>query len=204
MVGLELDHLAVCAASLAEGVEYVEDLLGVVMSAGGRHELMGTHNRLLSLGPLLYLEVITIDPDAPPPGRVRWFDLDRFSGAPRLCSWVVRCEDMADALALAPAGMGRPVALVRGDLRWQMAVSGDGKLPFGGAYPGLICWQGAHPAAELQDQGCRLEMLEVLHPDAEGLRGYLGADMQQVQISQGTEIRLQAHIQTEAGVKLLC
>ena len=40
-------------------------LLGVPMAGGGKHPLMGTHNRLIGLGDL-YLEVISIDPDAPP------------------------------------------------------------------------------------------------------------------------------------------
>ena len=34
------------------------------LESGGRHPHMGTHNRLLSLGPDLYLEVIAVDPDA--------------------------------------------------------------------------------------------------------------------------------------------
>jgi hypothetical protein len=38
---------------------------------------MGTHNRLLKLGEGFYLELIAIDPQAPPPGRPRWFGLDR-------------------------------------------------------------------------------------------------------------------------------
>jgi len=168
--------------------------------------MMGTHNRLLSLGPSIYLEVITIDPDAPPPGRARWFDLDNFSGAPRLCSWVVRCDDMAGALAQAPDGIGQAVALARGDLRWQMAVQDDGKLPFDGAYPGLIFWQGAHPAARLKDQGCRLVSLEVLHADAKGLRGHLEPvlTLERVDISAAEAPRLSAQIQTENGVRLLC
>ena len=48
---LELDHLAVSAASLAEGAAAVEAVLGVTLAPGGVHPHMGTHNRLLSLGP---------------------------------------------------------------------------------------------------------------------------------------------------------
>ena len=58
----ELDHLVVSAATLAEGVAYVEEALGVAMAGGGEHAHMGTHNRLLSLGPSDYLEVIAVDP----------------------------------------------------------------------------------------------------------------------------------------------
>ncbi|MEO7742546.1 MAG: VOC family protein [Usitatibacter sp.] len=47
---LELDHLVIAAATLEEGVRYVEAQLGVTMGPGGKHATMGTHNRLLSLG----------------------------------------------------------------------------------------------------------------------------------------------------------
>src|SRR5690606_1359383 len=87
------DHLAISARSLAEGAAKVERLLGVGTVPGGRHALMGTHNRLLSLGPTEYLEVIAIDPDAPDPGRPRWFRLDAFAGPPRLSNWVVAVDD---------------------------------------------------------------------------------------------------------------
>jgi hypothetical protein len=59
---IRFDHLVVAARELAVGVAWVESRLGVPMGAGGRHDVMGTHNRLLSLGPGRFLEVIAIDP----------------------------------------------------------------------------------------------------------------------------------------------
>ena len=56
----DLDHLAVVARTLEEGCAYVEAVLGAEMSAGGKHVEMGTHNKLLSLGPHVYLEVIVV------------------------------------------------------------------------------------------------------------------------------------------------
>ena len=105
---LWIDHLAVVAGRLEDGVSAVEDLLGVAMAGGGKHPLMGTHNRLLSLGDL-YLEVIAVDPDAPPPGRPRWFDMDRFTGPPLLANWVAGCDDLAAEVALGPVGIGTPI-----------------------------------------------------------------------------------------------
>ena len=75
---MRLDHLAVSAATLAEGTAHVEAALGIVLEPGGRHDRMGTHNRLLGLGDI-YLEVIATDPDAPEPAWPRWFDLDNFA-----------------------------------------------------------------------------------------------------------------------------
>lgn len=161
----ELDHLAICAENLLEGAAWLSDQLGVPLQSGGQHPAMGTHNSLLSLGDL-YLEVIAIDPEATPPQHPRWFDLDRFRGAPRLGNWILRCPDMAKGLGLLPAGTGSPMALARGDLRWQMAVPASGILPLDGIGPALITWEGeAHPASRLTDQGVRLRKLEVSHPD---------------------------------------
>ena len=44
---VELDHLAITAPTLEIGVRWVEERLGVRLSPGGAHPMMGTHNRLL-------------------------------------------------------------------------------------------------------------------------------------------------------------
>src|SRR5262245_22737988 len=71
----ELDHIAVVAPSLAAGIAYVHDVLGVEPPKGGAHPLMGTHNHLLRLGDDVFLEVIAVDPDGPRPAHRRWFGL---------------------------------------------------------------------------------------------------------------------------------
>ncbi|MFY0692137.1 MAG: VOC family protein [Paracoccaceae bacterium] len=169
---LELDHIALACAALDEGTACVEETLGVPLAPGGKHAAMGTHNRLLSLGPDLYFESIAIDPEAPPPGRPRWFALDQFSGPPRLTNWIVKTPDMAAALAqlrdgLGSDGFGEVMHIARGDLRWQMAVPATGVLPWDGWAPALIHWEGAaHPASRLPDQGIRLKSLTLRHPQA--------------------------------------
>ncbi|MBV0913923.1 VOC family protein [Anianabacter salinae] len=168
----ELDHIAISATTLAEGVSQVEDALGVALGPGGRHPVMGTHNRLLGMGPT-YLEIIAIDPDAPGPDHPRWFDLDRFTGTPRLTNWIVRTDDLVASLDALDVDAGAPLAVTRGDLRWLMAVPQDGRLPFDAAFPALIEWQGPHPTDRLEDSGCRLRALEVIHPEAEALRAAL-------------------------------
>lgn len=167
----KLDHLAMSCLTLGEGADAVAEALGVRPEPGGKHPTMGTHNRLLSLGPEEYLEVIAIDPDAPLPGRPRWFRLDEFRGPPRLTNWVARVDDLDAALAGAGAGTGRATDLARGDFRWRMAVPDDGGLPFDDAHPALIEWQGGlKPQDRLPDAGLRLERLEIAHPDADRLR----------------------------------
>ena len=202
-MALGLDHLAVSALTLAEGVSLVEAALGVAMSSGGQHPHMSTHNRLLGLGDL-YLEVIAIDPQATPPAWPRWFDLDHFSGPPRLTNWVARSDDLAADLAQSPPGSGIPIALSRGQYRWQMAVPDTGKLPYGGAFPALIQGQPPHPPAQaLPETQVRLTHLEIAHPDADALRAALHLDDKRLQIIPGPVKELRATFATPHGPRHL-
>ncbi len=192
----QLDHLAVAAADLDEGADWVADRLGVRPGAGGRHALMGTHNRLMSIGAGLYLEVITIDPAAPTPGRSRWFGLDDFTGAPRLAAWVVRTDDLEAALAVAPEGTGEALAISRGDYRWRITVPSDGRQPYDGCAPALIEWQGAaHPADALVENGVKFVRLEVSHPQQLAQRLPQVAGVQYIEGPQ----RLTAIFDTQGG-----
>ena len=120
-----LDHLAVSGETLEQAQSYVEEALGVSMRPGGEHAVFHTHNKLMGLADGLYLEAIAINPDAPKPDRPRWFDLDRFSGNPRLSNWICRSDALNDDMALLPDGVGEAVSLQRGDLRWQAQPSAN-------------------------------------------------------------------------------
>ncbi|RMA41625.1 VOC family protein [Rhodophyticola porphyridii] len=171
---LSLDHIAIATPDLATGTAWAEMAFGVPLEPGGTHAEMGTHNRLLSLGPEEYLEVIAIDPDGAAPGQPRWFDLDRFRGPTGPGAWIARVPDLDAAIAAAPDGIGVAWSLSRADLRWRMAIPADGRLPFDGLFPALIEWEGAaHPAPRLPDRGVRLTGLTLAHPQAEALRAAL-------------------------------
>ena len=138
------------------------------------HDVFGTHNALLGLEDGLYLEAIAVDPAAPAPARPRWFDLDRFAGPPRLTNWICRTENLTATLKGGPQGLGDPVDLQRGDLRWRMAVPASGILPFDNCAPALIEWQTQpHPARLLPPCGVRLVRLTVRHPQADALNAAL-------------------------------
>jgi hypothetical protein len=180
---MELDHLAVACAHLSEGCAWAEQALGVTLQPGGQHARYGTHNRLLGLGPGLYLEVIAPDPAAPLPAHPRWFALDH-AGAPALGNWIVR----APSLAGLPAFAGEHVALSRGALSWEIAVPADGSLPMGGGWPTVIAWgpgvwPALHPAGRLPDAGVRLLALDVLHPQADALRADLAGRLDDGRVS---------------------
>jgi hypothetical protein len=134
---------------------------------------MGTHNRLLSLGPGRFLEVIAIDPEAAAPLQPRWFELDRpamqerLARGPALIHWVARSDDIEAAVEATTTGV-RPelLPLARGAFRWKIAVPADGSLPRGGVTPTIIQWFSQHPTDVLPDAGCRLEALVLRDPDA--------------------------------------
>jgi len=161
-----LDHLVVAARTLDEGGAWIESLLGVAPVPGGKHDTMGTHNRLLALGGPAYLEVIAIDPEAPAPSRPRWFSLDtpgmqeRLARGPALIHWVVRTEALEDEVRRSREPL-EVVAFSRGPYRWRMGLPADGRLPGDGHLPTMIQWEGsAHPAASLPPSGC--ELLELV------------------------------------------
>ncbi len=199
-----LDHIIVTAASLQEGVDYVRRELGVAPQAGGEHVLMGTHNCLLKLGERLFLEVIAANPGAPHPGRPRWFQLDELDsvGAPRLATWVARCDYIH---ALAPASLGKIETMTRGSFRWLITIPGDGRLPLQGIAPALIQWlSDSHPADALKDLGCSLVRFEGFHPRPESVADMLWAIgfEGEFAVSPGAP-SVVAHIQTPAGPRRL-
>lgn len=176
---LQVDHLVVAADSLEQGARWCEATFGLAPDAGGRHDWMGTHNRLLSLAsascPQAYLEIIAIDPEALAPARPRWFGLDdppmreRLRESPRLVHWVLSCESIEhrrDQLRQAGFDPGDVCDAQRdtaeGLLKWRITVRPDGRLLCDGAMPTLIEWPpGRHPSRQLPDRGLRLDGLTV-------------------------------------------
>lgn len=171
-----VDHLVIGADTLEQGAQWCERVLGATPAAGGKHVVMGTHNRLLAIAgaafPKAYLEIIAVDPAAPPPSRVRWFGLDepatqaRLRERPRLLHLVARSTRLdATLAALAAQGIdaGQAVAADRaspyGLFRWRIAGRADGRLLCGGALPTLIEWQGMHPTEHLPVSAVALRSL---------------------------------------------
>lgn len=209
---LRLDHIVVAARALDEGTAWVEDRLGVTMGAGGKHATMGTHNRLLALGPGRFLEVIAIDPDAPQPARPRWFTLDRpetrarLANGPFLIHWVVRSSDIERALAAIAPDPVEVLSLSRGEYRWQIGVPADGGFGHDGISPTVIQWAGRQPAEALPESGCTLERLALAHAKAHSTLGTLRA----AGLAEGDPVEargggpgLVAHVRSPRGIVAL-
>jgi hypothetical protein len=204
-----LDHLVVAARNLEEGTRWLESRLGVMTSAGGKHAAMSTHNRLLSLGEGRFLEVIAIDPDAPPPGRARWFDLDeapmkvRLARSPALIHWVVRTDEIEAAIAATAGGQPEILSLARSGFHWRIGVPASGRLAQNGVSPTVIEWEGGHPCDRLPESGCRLEQLLLMHPQAKHTLASLHrAGLPEEEPVQATDagLGLRARIRTPRGI----
>ncbi len=205
-----LDHIAITAFSLEAGAAFVADALGVAPQAGGAHPRMATHNQLLRLGDATYLEVIAPDPAAPAPGRPRWFGLDALGprSAPALSTWVVRSTDIQASAAAASEPLGGIEPMSRGALDWRITIPADGSVPLDGVAPALIEWHAdAHPAARMEDRGCALALLEILHPDPDRVSRLLSSLALEAPVSvrraEPDAARLVAHIDTPQGRRVL-
>jgi TusA-related sulfurtransferase len=206
----ELDHIIVAAASLEEGVAFIRDRLGVDIPKGGKHPLMSTHNHLMRLGEGSFLEVISIDPEAPSPARPRWFELDepemqaRLAESPCLVSWVVRTPDIVGTVDEASFPIGSITRLGRDALSWHLTVPADGRIPGDGVMPHVIQWDdGLRPWERMADLGCKLQALEIIHPDLdmvdEQLKSLCPDGIAGVHVKQGPVPALSARIVTPSG-----
>lgn len=215
MNGSKLDHLVIGCAELTRGAAWLERFLGVNLSEIGTHGLMGTHNRLLSLGTDCYLELIAIDPNGSTPLMPRWFGLDTFdvqqriAQKPRLLGWVARTENI-DALSEKTGGiLGSIQQMERGDFKWRISIPDDGYPVEAGLVPTLMQWDvPIHPCQRLPDQQCRFEWMEAAHPNPAKIRYLLaGLGLENTLTITATPpysgMTMCAYIRTPNGVKTL-
>ena len=219
-----LDHLVIAARTLDEGAAWCEATLGVSPGPGGKHALMGTHNRLCSIAsaefPQAYLEIIAIESGAAharPTGASRWFDLDSAAmqtqlakTGPQLIHFVARTPDArasVRALAALQIDRGELIQASRdtpqGLLHWKIAVRPDGQRLFYGALPTLIEWGDVHPAASMENSGLQLQSLRATHPQSDKLRAACSAvGLSGFEIAHGAP-NLLATLQTPRGLVTL-
>ena len=179
---VEFDHVALSAGTLASGIDAFRDLTGIELPRGGEHPLMSTHNCVTSMGPDTFFELITVDPDAPDPGRARWFGLDSVAADAPLHARAIlyRTDDIEGAIAAARElgiDLGEPLALTRGTMSWRFSVREDGAIPHGSVGPMLLQWDqpDPHPASRMPELGIRVTGLEIRTPDPAPLRALFDA-----------------------------
>lgn len=179
-----IDHFTLGTSALGVGQSALRDVLGATLPTGSKHDAMSTHNCVCQAGNESFMELIAIDPDAPDPGRARWFTLDdpatqaRIAEGPRALCWVVNTSDLDAVVAASSVDLGEIVDFQRGDRTWRLTVPRDGSLPMGGLLPAFIEWSpGPHPSKGQHDVGVSLNQVRLSHPEPDMLRGLL-AEMQ--------------------------
>lgn len=205
-VAPSLDHLVFAVPELRAGAARVEELIGAEAAPGGRHQGLGTHNRLVGLGPGRYLEIIAIDPEQPDPGRPRWFGLDELA-EPTLVTWCAKAVDGLEPLI----ARGREAGIELGDpvkgsrrrpdgslLSWTFsdpwAPRADGVVPF------FIDWgRSLHPSDGLPAV-CALHTLRLEHPEPEDVRRWLAALGLDTPVARGHAPRVVASLDTPNGI----
>lgn len=173
----KIDHIVVGAETLDQGMISLHNTLGVTLPKASKHDAMSTHNCVAPVGNDSFLEILSIDPDAPAPGRARWFAMDnadvqtRFQSSPVAYHWVVGTSDLDAVMANSPMDMGEIVTFTRGDRSWRLNIPKDGSLSENGLIPTFIEWSpGAHPSTGMTDLGLTLEEVVLTHPNPTQLK----------------------------------
>ena len=150
---IELDHVLIAVTDLEAATRMVEERHRLVSVEGGRHQGLGTANRIVPLGNT-YLELVAVvdEDEAAENGFGSWVARGEL---PRLLGWCVRTDDL-DAVAARLGASVTQGARARPDgtvLRWRMAgleqSSEEPSLPFfiewasGTPYPGKAVTQPA-------------------------------------------------------------
>jgi hypothetical protein len=198
-----LDHLLFGIADLDRGITWMQEKTGVKATIGGTHPGLGTRNALISLGNLQYIEIISLDPMQKRlgPTAARVHDLT----APQLITWAASTRDI-DALCQQAQAAGYeiegpiPGQRMKPDgtmLKWKTA-----KLitSLGDMVPFFIEWENGvtHPSQD-SATGCKLEVFEVEHPQADQVRKMLSVFGMKETIAPSSESRLKAILSTPKG-----
>ena len=202
---IKFDHFAIATEDLEQTVINLERIFKFPFLTGGEHKMFGTHNRLFRLGDV-YLEVIAINPLATTQQKPRWFDLDNFSGKPRIVTWIANTNNILDLLPNIWDDPGEIKKLSRDNLEWDFTVPVKGKMPMDGAAPALINWGSTrHPTLSMDDHNCRLEHFIVNTPFAGDLAPILKKILfdQRIELNFAHRISFEAHISTPKGKVVL-
>ena len=209
---LTLDHLTIIAPTLTEGVEHVQQCLGIDVPFGTRHVYMGTHNHRLQLGGNVYLEIVARDPDGIDPGRPRWFGVDDpgrvredWQQQRRLRGWVAATTSIEDVVRQRPE-FGDVIPLPFRDPEFDFAIPVDGSLPMDGVLPSLIDHrEDPTKMSDIPDRGARLVSFTLLHPEPSEIRRiYSGLNIDRPpNVHKGQLFRYEARVETPAGVRTL-
>lgn len=198
-----IDHIVYGVPDLDQGVADLQRRLGVRAAPGGRHVGAGTHNALLGLGGVSYLEIIALDPERGPDARPS-FGLDTLT-QPRLVGWAMRADDLDQVVARSRAarfdpGDVHPLSRARPDgvrLDWRLTRAPDDHPGF--TVPFLIDWMEAQHPSQTSPQGVTLASFRIVHPQPARIQAALDALGAGVNVKPGPAPALVAVLDGPAG-----
>jgi hypothetical protein len=201
---VHFDHLIVVAADIDEAGEALFRGLGLASTPGGRHQGLGTGNRIVPLGPD-YIEIMgVVDPaEAAQSELGRWVAAraDTGGGLGALCLRTENADEVADRLGLDPLPMSRE----RTDgtiLSWKLVglaeTLADPSLPF------FIEWAGPpeqHPGRNPADHRGDPTGISWVHlsGDRQRIERWIGPHRLDIRISDGAPGIVAAGISTKNG-----
>lgn len=203
-----IDHLIFGAPDLEQGIEIIQEKLGVEPVQGGQHTRQGTHNALIGLGPGCYLEIIAPDSTLPAVAAPLWMGLSELT-RPRLIWWAARVPELGawkqyaerQGIELGDIRSGRR-SLPDGQLlQWRM--TDPHRYQLSGLQPFFLEWKhGIHPSDSLTHP-CRLIELRGRHPRPKEISGQLQKLRLDIPIDPAAHAGLMCRIETPAGEVLL-
>jgi hypothetical protein len=200
---MQIDHVIYAAPDLEAAVAAVEQRFGVRATGGGQHLGQGTHNRLLSLGPSTFLEIIAPDPNQPEPADPRPYGVEGVTRA-GVVGWALACDDIEASREASRAAGFDPGEIIEGHrvtqtgttLRWRLTANAltAGVIPF------LVSWGDTPHPSSSAPKGLALTSFRIEHPDPAATRTPLEALGVQIDVQPAPETALIARITGPLGV----
>jgi hypothetical protein len=202
---LAVDHVILAVPTLSEGIENFRSVSGISAQQGGSHPHLGTHNALLSLGSIAYLELIARNPH----GGVAPEDILMGIGVikqPQLVGWAINsrnideshqyfrqlgidCGEIAEGSRITPDGLKKQWRSF-----WLQGFSESYPI-----VPFVIDWVTPSPAVTTP-KGAILRSLRGEHPDPAIFQKLIDVPGLPFRIDPGLAPKLIAEINTPAGM----
>lgn len=177
---MHLDHVVYGVPDLKQAIKIFQEKAGIAPVIAGKHPHLGTHNAVLSLGNLQYLEFIALDPEAPKMERKlpSWCALLIGLTKPKIMTWVVQTSNIEktvqDLNANGNYHIDPPEAFsrVKSDgtkISMKLAFKKEPPAPCDGLVPFLIDWgKSSHPSTTVECK-CSIKEWYGTHPDADNI-----------------------------------
>ena len=167
MPDYKIDHFVFAAETLNEGSEFIENVLKEDLSDINAHKTMGTHNRVISIGPC-YLEVISLDPQNQNANKNTWFNLsdlsyrETFLKTPKLISFVISSKKLERSIFFE-----KEFFVSRNEYKWFFRKPNFDYLQKNNfrninLFPSLINWETISPLDKMKKSSYVFESLEIM------------------------------------------